>query len=159
MRARNYSLCRTLHAGGDGSGCVVASLIGNASGQTFGAERGPRSEAFSMRRLGGSRWRLRRTRCAMGFERQRGCEQSLGRGRRGKLPAGSLRPSESRYRHKGAGSYLGCGSVRNRPTSSSTDRPRDRPCLSGRMCCRAHRPRTPTLEGRHRHRFGRFSRR
>jgi hypothetical protein len=35
-----------------------------------------------MRRLGGSRWRLRRTRCAMGFERQRGCEQSLGRAAR-----------------------------------------------------------------------------
>jgi hypothetical protein len=32
-----------------------------------------------MRRLGGSRWRLRRTRCAMGFERQRGFEQSLRR--------------------------------------------------------------------------------
>jgi len=44
------------------------ALIGNASGQTFGAERGSRSEAFSIRRLGGSRWRLRRTRSAMGFE-------------------------------------------------------------------------------------------
>jgi hypothetical protein len=37
------------------------ALIGNASGQTFGAERGSRSETFSMK-LGGSRWRLRRTR-------------------------------------------------------------------------------------------------
>ena len=35
-----------------------------------------------MRRLGGSRWRLRRARCAMGFERQRGSEQSLGRAAR-----------------------------------------------------------------------------
>jgi len=35
-----------------------------------------------MRRLGGSRWRLRRTRCAMGFERQRGSEQRLGRAAR-----------------------------------------------------------------------------
>ena len=40
--------------------------------------RGSRCEAFSIRRLGGSRWRLRRTRCAMGFERQPGSEQSLG---------------------------------------------------------------------------------
>jgi hypothetical protein len=35
-----------------------------------------------MRRLGGSRWRLRRTRCAMGFERQGGSEQRLGRAAR-----------------------------------------------------------------------------
>ncbi len=67
------------------------ALIGNASGQIFGAERGPRSEAFSMRRLGGSRWRLRRTRCAMGFERQRGSEQSLGRAaRRGESAVGMV---------------------------------------------------------------------
>jgi hypothetical protein len=32
-----------------------------------------------MRRLGGSRWRLRRTRCAMGFERQLIAESSTGR--------------------------------------------------------------------------------
>jgi hypothetical protein len=48
------------------SGLPLA-LIGNASGQTF-ARDGSRSEAFSIRRLGGSRWRLRRTRGAMGFE-------------------------------------------------------------------------------------------
>jgi hypothetical protein len=53
------------------------ALIGNASEQTFWAERGSRSGAFSMRRLGGSRWRLRWTRCAMGFERQPGSEQSF----------------------------------------------------------------------------------
>ena len=47
------------------------ALIGNASGQNFGAERGSRSEAFSIRRLEGSRWRLRRARkmpLAMEFE-------------------------------------------------------------------------------------------
>ena len=32
-----------------------------------------------MRRLGGSRWRLRRTRCAMGFERQSVAESNTGR--------------------------------------------------------------------------------
>src|SRR2546422_10372128 len=32
-----------------------------------------------MRRLGGSRWRLRRTRCAMGFERQLVAESKTGR--------------------------------------------------------------------------------
>ena len=32
-----------------------------------------------MRRLGGSRWRLRRTRCAMGFERQSVTESTTGR--------------------------------------------------------------------------------
>jgi hypothetical protein len=31
-----------------------------------------------MRRLGGSRWRLRRTRCAMGFERQSVAESTTG---------------------------------------------------------------------------------
>src|SRR5579862_5212402 len=39
---------------------------------TLRVGRGSRSEAFSIRRLGGSRWRLRRTRCAMGFECQSG---------------------------------------------------------------------------------------
>ena len=34
-------------------------------GANVWVERGSQSEAFSMRRLGGSRWRLRRTRCAM----------------------------------------------------------------------------------------------
>jgi hypothetical protein len=43
------------------------ALIGNASAQKFpGRPSGP--EAFSMRRQVGSRWRLRRTRLAMGFE-------------------------------------------------------------------------------------------
>ena len=55
------------------------ALIGNASGQTAGDGAGSRSEAFSIRRLRGSRWRLRRTRCAMGFEWQPGSEWSLGR--------------------------------------------------------------------------------
>jgi hypothetical protein len=32
------------------------ALIGNAAEQTFGAERPSRSEAFSIRRPGGSRW-------------------------------------------------------------------------------------------------------
>src|ERR1700730_868205 len=45
-------------------------LIGNASGRTHWVEEKCRSEAFSISRLGGSRWRLRRTRCAMGFECQ-----------------------------------------------------------------------------------------
>jgi hypothetical protein len=58
------------------------ALIGNASGADCGGGAGSRSEAFSIRRLGGSRWRLRRTRCAMGFERQPGSEQSLGRAMR-----------------------------------------------------------------------------
>jgi hypothetical protein len=47
------------------------AFIGNAAEQTFGAERRSQSEAFSMRRLGGSRWRLpraRRTGLAMEFE-------------------------------------------------------------------------------------------
>src|ERR1039458_8898203 len=50
---------------------LAASLDRKRLGQTFGAESGSRSEAFSMRRLGGSRWRLRRTRgmrLAMEFE-------------------------------------------------------------------------------------------
>jgi hypothetical protein len=51
------------------------ALIGNASGRTLGVRRKSRSEAFSIRRLGGSRWRLRRTRCAMGFERQFGSQE------------------------------------------------------------------------------------
>ena len=54
------------------------ALIGSASGRFWG-ERDLESEAFSMRRLGGSRWCLRRTRCAMGFERQLVAESITGR--------------------------------------------------------------------------------
>ena len=48
--------------------CIVASLDRKRLGQDTSPWKKSRSEAFSMRRLGGSRWRLRRTRCAMGFE-------------------------------------------------------------------------------------------
>src|SRR6266478_868432 len=61
---------------------IVASLDRKRLGADFLGGGGSRSEAFSIRRLGGSRWRLRRTRCAMGFERQRGSEQSLRRAAR-----------------------------------------------------------------------------
>src|SRR5215471_2172356 len=47
------------------------ALIGNASGRTHRGRRESRCEAFAIRRLGGSRWRLRRTRemrPAMEFE-------------------------------------------------------------------------------------------
>ena len=47
------------------------ALIGNASSRTLRVRRESRSDAFSIRRLGGSRWRLRRTRemrPAMEFE-------------------------------------------------------------------------------------------
>ena len=54
------------------------TLIGNDSEQTLGVERGTRSEVFSIRRLGGSRWRLRRTRCAMGLERQLAAKSRVG---------------------------------------------------------------------------------
>src|SRR5712691_3329226 len=54
------------------------ALIGSASGRFWG-ERDLESEAFSMRRLGGSRWCLRRTRCALGFERQLVAESITGR--------------------------------------------------------------------------------
>ncbi len=50
---------------------IAASLDRKRRGADFWAQRGSRSEAFSMRRLGGSRWRLRRTRgtrLAMEFE-------------------------------------------------------------------------------------------
>src|ERR1700683_1738177 len=64
---------------------IVASLDRKRLGADCRGGAGSRSEAFSIRRLGGSRWRLRRTRCAMGFERQPGSEQSLGRtARRGR---------------------------------------------------------------------------
>jgi hypothetical protein len=61
---------------------IVASLDRKRLGADFWGGAGYRTEAFSIRRLGGSRWRLRRTRCAMGFERQRGSEQRLGRAAR-----------------------------------------------------------------------------
>jgi hypothetical protein len=51
------------------------ALIGNASAGYLQTEKESRPEAFSIRRLGGSRWRLRRTRCAMGFERQFGSQE------------------------------------------------------------------------------------
>src|SRR5580692_190333 len=57
---------------------VVASLDRKRLGGDSWGGGDSRCEAFSIRRLGGSRWRLRRTRCAMGFERQPGSEQSLG---------------------------------------------------------------------------------
>src|SRR5437899_10596824 len=58
---------------------IVASLDRKRLGQTFWGGGGSRCEAFSIRRLGGSRWRLRRTRCAMGFQRQSVAESSTGR--------------------------------------------------------------------------------
>ena len=61
------------------SGCVVASLDRKRLGADFWGGAGYRTEAFSIRRLGGSRWGLRRTRCAMGFERQSVAESSTGR--------------------------------------------------------------------------------
>ena len=54
------------------------ALIGNASGRTLSRRSASRTEAFSIRRLGGSRWRLRRTRCAMGFERQLAAKSRVG---------------------------------------------------------------------------------
>src|SRR5216684_3101094 len=57
---------------------IVASLDRKRLGADFWGGAECRAEAFSIRRLGGSRRRLRRTRCAMGFERQPGSEQSLG---------------------------------------------------------------------------------
>ena len=54
---------------------LVASLDRKRLGMTLRVGRGGRSEAFSIRRLGGSRWRLRRTRCAMGFERRFGSQE------------------------------------------------------------------------------------
>jgi hypothetical protein len=38
------------------------ALIGNASGKEFSGRRERTPEAFSIRRLGGSRWRLRQMR-------------------------------------------------------------------------------------------------
>jgi hypothetical protein len=77
-----------------------------------------------MRRLGGSRWRLRRTRCAMGFERQPGSEQSLGRAaRRGGNAAGMVgvaaevservcgKPRNGRWRRGGHTSASACQST------------------------------------------------
>src|SRR4029077_20627711 len=74
------SICQSAtQAEVDVPGRIVASLDRKRLGQTLGAERGSRPEAFSMRRLGGSRWRLRRTRCAMGFEGQSVTESKTGR--------------------------------------------------------------------------------
>ena len=61
---------------------VFASLDRKRLGQAMFWKARNTLEAFSIRRLGGSRWRLRRTRCAMGFDRQPGSEQSLGRAMR-----------------------------------------------------------------------------
>jgi hypothetical protein len=45
------------------------ALIGNVSARKCrGKAVALMAETFSMRRLGGSRWRLRRTRSAMGFQ-------------------------------------------------------------------------------------------
>ncbi len=55
------------------------ALIGNASGKEFPGRRKPTPEAFSIRRLGGSRWRLRQTRWVMGFEWQFGTQSRAGR--------------------------------------------------------------------------------
>jgi hypothetical protein len=57
---------------------IVASLDRKRLGADFWGGAGSRSEAFSIRRLGGSRWRLRRTQCAMGFECQSGIESRDG---------------------------------------------------------------------------------
>jgi hypothetical protein len=58
--------------------CVVASLDRKRLGADSWGGAGSRSEAFSIRRLGGSRWRLRRTRCAMGFECQLAAKSRVG---------------------------------------------------------------------------------
>jgi len=57
---------------------LVASLDRKRLEADFWGGAGCRTEAFSIRRLGGSRWRLRRTRCAMGFECQSGIESRDG---------------------------------------------------------------------------------
>src|SRR5437899_9196225 len=62
-------------------GRIVASLDRKRLGQDTSGGRRSWSEAFSIRRLGGSRWCLRRTRCAMGFERHFGIQQVDGRAR------------------------------------------------------------------------------
>jgi hypothetical protein len=103
---------------------IVASLDRKRLGADFCGGAGYRTEAFSIRRLGGSRWRLRRTRCAMGFERQRGSEQGLGRAaRRGgnavRIVGMVLKMSESvcgkwperRWRGGGHTSAPACGST------------------------------------------------
>jgi hypothetical protein len=60
-------------------GRIVARLDRKRLGRTLSQRNRTRSEAFSMSRLGGSRWCLRRTRCAMGFERQFGVQQPDGK--------------------------------------------------------------------------------
>src|SRR5215813_12270106 len=64
-------LMETLHSGFE---WIVASLDRKRFGQTLRVGK-MLIEAFSVRRLGGSRWRLRRTRYAMGFERQFGSQE------------------------------------------------------------------------------------
>jgi hypothetical protein len=63
---------------------VVARLDRKRLGEELSQRSGTRSEAFSISRLGGSRWCLRRTRCAMGFEAAEvlaeGGERGRGRG-------------------------------------------------------------------------------
>jgi len=56
---------------------MVARLDRKRLGQELWQRSGTRSEAFSISRLGGSRWRLRRTRCAMGFECQLAAEPAF----------------------------------------------------------------------------------
>ena len=57
-------------ASGKSLGRIVASLDRKRRGQATSGRKVMSPEAFSIRRLGGSRWRLRRTRGAMGFEWQ-----------------------------------------------------------------------------------------
>ena len=59
-------------------GRIVASLDRKRLGQATSGRKVMSTEAFSIRRLGGSRWRLRRTRCAMGFERQLAAKSRVG---------------------------------------------------------------------------------
>jgi len=103
---------------------LVASLDRKRLGADCWGGAGSRTEAFSIRRLGGSRWRLRRTRCAMGFERQRGSEQGLGKAARHggnavRIDGMVLKMSESvcekwperRWRGGGHTSAPACGST------------------------------------------------
>src|ERR1700685_1219117 len=61
---------------------IVASLDRKRLGADCRGGAGSRTEAFSIRRLGGSRWRLRRAGRAMGVGRQGGSEQGLGKAAR-----------------------------------------------------------------------------
>jgi len=108
----------------DDSGRIVASLDRKRLGADCWGGEGCRTEAFSIRRLGGSRWRLRRTRCAMGFGRQRGSERGLGRaatrgGNAARIVGMVLKTSQSvcgewperRWRGGGHTSAPACGST------------------------------------------------